>query len=160
MRNKLQKGQTIIEAIVALVTILLIVTAIAIVIVNGLYNSSYIKNQNEANKLAQQGMEFVRNIQQNDLATFKAYGQNTSALCMDEAQNKLVTDRCFTDTVNTGTAFNRTILLSSGGDCLSTETKVVVNVKWTTSKCPPTNTFCHGTVLASCMPFTLPANDP
>ena len=63
MRNKLQKGQTMIEAIVALVTILLIVTAIAIVIVNGLYNSSYIKNQNEANKLAQQGMEFVRNIQ-------------------------------------------------------------------------------------------------
>ena len=49
MKNS-QSGQTIIEAVVALMTILLIMTAIAIVIISGLYNSRFIKNQNEANK--------------------------------------------------------------------------------------------------------------
>ncbi len=154
-----QKGQTMVEAIVALVTILLIITAIAIVIVNGLYNSTYIKNQNEANKLSQQGMEFVRNIQQNDLATFRAYGQNTNAFCMNEQLNILTNQDCFADRVNTGTAFNRTILFSSGGECLASEAKVVVTVKWISSKCAP-GTFCHESKLASCMPFTLPASEP
>lgn len=143
----------------ALVTILVIITAIAIVIVNGLYNSSFIKNQNEANKLSQQGMELVRNIQKNDLAGFASYGQN-STYCIDEVNDALTTDNCFSNNVNTGTAYNRTVVFSAGGQCLPSETKVTVVVSWSSSKCPPTNTFCHKSELISCMPYTFPASNP
>jgi type II secretory pathway pseudopilin PulG len=160
MRFKYQKGQTIIEAIVALMTILLIITAIAIVIVNGLYNSTFIKNQNQANKYAQQGIEFVRNIQRNDLGTFGTFNQNAT-YCIDEANDTLTSTSCETTGTNTGTNFNRTIVFSpSGGQCPNTEIKVTVTVKWSSTKCPSNNTFCHKSELVSCMPYAYPASNP
>ena len=69
---KKQQGQTIIEAVVALATLMIIITAIAVVMMNGLYNSQFIKSQNEANKYAQEAIEVVRNTQKNDLQTFKS----------------------------------------------------------------------------------------
>lgn len=159
MRNS-QKGQTIIEAMVALVTILLIITAISIVIVNGLYNSRFIKNQNEANKYAQQGIEFVRNIQTNDLNTFKAFDQN-STYCIDNVNSTLTATNCDTTGVNTGTYYNRTVAFAPGGsECLNTEVKVTVTVKWSSTKCPNTNTFCHKSVLAACMPYNYTQSNP
>lgn len=158
--KKMQKGQTIIEAIVALMTILLIITAIAIVIVNGLYNSTFIKNQNQANKYAQQGIEFVRNIQRNDLGVFGAFNQNTT-YCIDNQNNTLTRTSCSDTGVNTGTGFNRTIAFSpSGGQCPNTEIKVTVIVKWASTKCPSTNTFCHKSELVTCMPYAYPASNP
>lgn len=155
-----QKGQTIIEALVALVTILLILTAISIVIVNGLFNSRFIKNQNEANKYAQQGMEYVRNIQGNDLNTFAAFNQNAT-YCIDEANSTLTTTNCDVDGVNTGESYNRTVIFSpAGGECSASEVKVMVTVKWVSSKCPSTNTFCHKSQLASCLPFMYTQRNP
>lgn len=155
-----QKGQTIIEAIVALMTILLIITAIAIVIVNGLYNSQFIKNQNEANKYAQQGIEFVRNIQRNDLNKFGNLDQN-SVYCIDTVDNLLTTTDCNDTSANTGTTFNRTVIFTpSGGQCPNTEIKVTVRVKWSSSKCPSSNTYCHKSELIACMPYAYPASHP
>lgn len=158
--KKMQNGQTIIEAIVALMTILLIITAIAIVIVNGLYNSTFIKNQNQANKYAQQGIEFVRNIQKNDLVGFGNLNQNAS-YCLDTVNNALTTTSCSDTGVNTGTGFNRTVVFSpSGGQCPNTEIKVTVTVKWASTKCPAGNTFCHQSKLVACMPYIYPASNP
>lgn len=155
-----QRGQSLVEAIVALVTILIIITAIAIVIVSGLYNSSYIKNQNEANKYAQEGMEFVRNIQKNDLVAFASYNQNAT-YCIEEGSSTLTSTNCDTQTINTGNAYNRTVVFSPGGsECLLTEIKVSVSVKWSSSKCPSNNTFCHSSELISCMPYNYPASNP
>lgn len=163
---KLQSGQSMIEAIVALVTILIIITAIAIVIVNGLYNSTFIKNQNEANKFAQQGIEFVRNIQKNDLPSFRQYATNPGNYCIDEVNNILITDGCQENTVNLGTAYNRIITFSPGiTECESPNittnaTEVTVIVSWSSSKCPQTDTFCHESKLIACMPYIYPASNP
>jgi len=160
MKNRYQRGQTIIEAVVALMTILLIITAIAIVIVNGLYNSTFIKNQNQANKYAQRGIEFVRNIQKNDLTTFASFNQNAT-YCIDEENNTLTTTSCSDTGVNLGTTFNRTVVFSpSGGQCPNTEIKVTVRVKWVSTKCPASNTFCHKSELIACMPYAYPASNP
>lgn len=164
MKNS-ESGQTIIEAMVALVTILLIITALSIVIVNGLYNSRFIKNQNEANKYAQQGMEFVRNIQKNDLTTFAQYGQSSQVYCIDEVNNLLTTTNCDTNGVNTGASYNRTVEFSpAGGECLDTpnnkEVKATVTVKWPSTKCPATNTFCHKSVLTACLTYIYPESSP
>ena len=158
MKN-LQSGQTIIEAIVALMTILLIITAIAIVIVNGLYNSQFIKNQNQANKYAQQGIEFIRNIQRNDLRSFKDLDPN-GIYCIDETTNALI-GNCFTAGKNTGTSFNRTIIFTpNDAKCPSTQVKVTVNVKWVSTKCPGSNTYCHEVKLVACMQYEIPASNP
>lgn len=163
--NNYQSGQTIIEAIVALVTILLIVTAIAIVIVNGLYNSSFIKNQNEANKYAQQGMELVRDIQKNDLESFQGF-VNSGMHCINEATSVIESVGCSDTSINTGSAYNRIITFSTDPViCESTNQptgslKVTVTVKWSSSKCPNTNTFCHKSELVSCMPYIYPASLP
>ena len=157
---KKQKGQTLLEAIVALATILIIITAIAVVIVNALYNSQYIRSQNEANKYAQEGIEFVRNIQKNDLGAFGSFNQNTT-YCIDEENNTLTTTGCDTAAVNTGTSHIRTVTFSPGaGQCIASEVKVGVTVAWSTSKCPSTNTFCHKSELVSCMPYQYPASQP
>ena len=162
-----QNGQTIIEAVVALMTILLIITAIAIVIVNGLYNSQFIKNQNEANKLAQQGIEFVKNIQINDLGGFSSLVKNedgsisTSTFCIDEQNNTLTTNGCVADVINTASNFNRTItFFPPGSECNSTEVKVTTTVSWSSTKCPVSKRFCHKSELVGCMPFNLPASNP
>jgi len=172
--RKSQSGQTIIEAIVALVTILLIITAIAIVIVSGLYNSSFIKNQNEANKYAQQGIELVRNIQKNDLKTFRGYVDDSDPeedypyYCIDEQTSTLYGDTCSNTGINTATSFNRVVEFSpGGGDCQAAFTdsttaaaRVTVTVKWSSSKCPASNTFCHESKLVTCMPYVYPASNP
>jgi Tfp pilus assembly protein PilV len=164
--KKLQKGQTMIEAIVALMTILLIITAIAVVITNGLYNSQFIKNQNEANKYAQQGMELVRNIQQNDLEEFSQPNFQNTTLCIDENTQTLIDDSQICAGINTGKYYNRTITFSQGAEpCVGieptgtalavSETKVTVTVAWSSSKCDKTNTFCHKSVLQACLPDKL-----
>lgn len=171
--KKSQRGQTIIEAIIALVTILIIITAISVVIVNGLYNSTFVKNQNEANKYAQQGIELVRNLQQNDLETFRGYADDSDPevdypyYCIDEQTSTLYGDNGCSDTgINTGVSFNRTIEFSpGGGECdntnpLTSAARVTVRVKWSSSKCPSNNTFCHMSELVSCMPYVYPASNP
>lgn len=164
--KKSQKGQTIIEAVVALMTILIILTAIAIVIVNALYNSRFIKNQNEANKYAQQGMEFVRNLQQNDLEQFASYVLDEngeveySTYCIDDVTQTL-TPNCNESTVNVAETYNRSIAFSPvGAKCHVSEITTTVTVKWSTSKCASTNRFCHESKLESCIPFEYPLTDP
>lgn len=165
---KSQQGQTIIEAIIALMTILIILTAIAIVIVNGLYNSRFIKNQNEANKYAQQGIEFVRNFQRNDLATFGELVLDDlgevpefSTYCIDQENSMLTNEDCNDDTANTAGIYNRTVSFTPPGTkCHDTEIVTISTVKWSTSKCPDTNRFCHMSQLESCLPFEYPASEP
>ena len=168
MKHKSQKGQTIIEAIVALMTILIILTAISIVIVNGLYNSRFIKNQNEANKYAQQGIEFVRNMQKNDLEQFGELVLDDlgevpefSTFCIDEENNTLTSDNCVPNTANLAGTYNRTVSFSPpGSKCHDSEIITSVSVKWSSSKCPESNRYCHMSQLESCLPFEYPATNP
>lgn len=154
---KHQRGQTIIEAVIALTTIMLILTAIAIVVVNGLYNSQFIRDQNLANKYSQQGMEFMRNMQQNDISQFGSY--NLVTLCIDEETSTLTAEGC--TEVNAGGTHIRTIQLNQNvSPCQQGETRVTVTSSWSSSKCPSTNTFCHASTLSSCLPYQGSASTP
>lgn len=155
MKN--QKGQTIIEAVIALTTIMLILTAIAVVVVSGLYNSQFIRDQNLANKYSQQGMEFMRNMQQNDIVQFGSY--NLITICIDETTSTLTAENC--DAVNAGGTHVRTIQLNQDvSPCEQGETRVTVSSKWSSTKCPSTNTFCHASTISSCLPYQGSASTP
>lgn len=148
MKN--QRGQTIIEAVIALTTIMLILSAISVVVVSSIYNSQFIRNQNLANKYSQQGMEFIRNMQQNDLQQFASY--NLISACIDEVTLTLGTQNC--NTVNVGGTHVRTIQLNKDvAPCHTGETRVTVNSRWSSSKCPSDNRFCHSSILLSCIPY-------
>lgn len=61
------KGQTLVEALIALSILVVVVSAVAYAVVASTANSTYLKRQNLANKLSQDGMEFARNAQMNNL---------------------------------------------------------------------------------------------
>lgn len=154
-----QKGQTIIEALVALTTIMIIISAIAVLMVNGIYNSQYIKSLNLANKYAQQGMEAVRNIQNNDLASFNI-ADGSYCIATTSAQLLSIGDpNC--PVLEQGN-YVRTVALdkSVGGTCGSSETKVTVKVTWASTKCPQSNRFCHSSIVVSCLPYQRSGQQP
>lgn len=55
-------GQTLIELVVSIGFVLIIISAVAILTVNGLKNSQFSRNQIQATKLAQEGIEKIRNL--------------------------------------------------------------------------------------------------
>jgi type II secretory pathway pseudopilin PulG len=59
------RGQTLIELIISVTLILIIITGVTILTVKGLQNSQYSRNQIQATKLAQEGIEKMRTIRDN-----------------------------------------------------------------------------------------------
>lgn len=146
-------GSALVEAVVALAAILVIVTGISVIVSLGVNNSTFVKNQNQANKYAQQGMEFIRGLKENDYAEFISYkGIAGNNYCLD-AQNQLRQD-CY-DQVISGIGFKRNVSFKPGCGLNGTDTEVQVSVKWSSGKCPQNDTFCHKAELISC--FAEPA---
>lgn len=155
MRRKYEKGQTIVEAIVALAAIFVIVAAIAVAVISAVSNSQFVKNQNLANKYSQQGMEFVRGISEDDIQEFQgltgsyAYGDEDSGLVAGEAL-----------TVNIGDSHIRNIHFADDEEpCVDDDggsinlKKVTVVVNWSSGRCGEDDRFCHEATLVSCIPY-------
>lgn len=153
-------GQTIIEAVVALAAVFAIVAAITIAITNALNNSQFVKNQNLANKYAQQGMEYIRRLQAEDIDTLAilngeyAFGEND--LTLNSNQSNLV---------NIGNSHIRNVNITTDeAPCLAEDNsvlslkKVSVIVKWSSGRCDQEDRFCHNTTLVSCIPYERSVN--
>ena len=65
-----QKGQLLIEAILALAIVVIIVTGIVIALVYSINNSTLSKDQNIATGYAQEGLDIIRNMKDSDYNTF------------------------------------------------------------------------------------------
>lgn len=155
MNLKSEKGQTIIEAIVALAAIFIIVVAITIAIVNAVNNSQFVKNQNLANKFAQQGMEQIRRIKADDIVEFK---DMSGSFSYSDDGNGIVSGE--TTEVNVNNTHIRNIYLSDNDPpCFDDDsqigglTKVTVVVDWSSGKCDTDDRFCHNTTLISCISY-------
>lgn len=155
MKNS-QSGQTIIEAIVALSAILLTISAIAVAVLTGISNSTFVKNQNLGNKYAQQGIEFVRNIKENDINKFINY---SGTWCIDESVSPPVLTQEATKCggiVNAGDTHIREIIFDVGSTgtsyspCSEKETRITVKASWPSGKCGETDRYCHRSELATC----------
>lgn len=68
MKN--QHGQTLLEATIALAALLIIISATTTAVITSVNNSIFVKNQNNANKLAQEGMEFMRKVKTDNYIYF------------------------------------------------------------------------------------------
>ena len=140
-----EAGQTIIEATIALASILLTLAAITVAITTSVNNSQFIKIQSQAGKFAQDGMEQLRYLRNTNSATFFS---REGIYCLNE-DSSLVPGSC--GTVNLAGIYKREAEFEQAPltECVGV-TKVVVTVYWASGKCDAANTFCHKSQLVSC----------
>lgn len=154
-------GQTIVESLIALSLLVVILTAISVVVLTSLNNSSYIKQQNQANKLAQQGMEYVRGQMADNLIAADSGGgsiyseQNQGSRCLT-ASNTLSYTPCDTTSPTSSDlifeSFKREVKFTPT-NCDGSFTNgvlVTVTVAWTSGKCTVGNSYCNQQSVKSC----------
>jgi Tfp pilus assembly protein PilV len=143
------KGQGLIEALVALGAAVIIISTIAIAVVTAVNNSDFSKNQNLAKTYAEQGLESIRTQARQNWASF--YTLPLGSYCLPEGRVEISgnpeTSGC---NVNVNNFFVRTITLSSLG-CSAQGRKALVEVAWTDGKCSATDDYCHEALLETCL---------
>jgi len=142
-----EKGQTLLEAVIALSVLVITLAAIAISIVIALNNSIFLKNQNLANKYAQEGIEHIRNLKITDFGEYKLKATVGSVYCLD-GSFEFSPLPCI---INVG-SFKRDVRFESGGGCGSGGIETIVSVRWTSGKCPTSglDNYCHKAQVSSC----------
>lgn len=147
-----------IEAIAALGVGVVVVTAIVLAVVSALNNAQFSKNQNLATQYVQQGMEIMRQMRDSDWVLFSSY--DSGSYCLDKDEKNLfprdgaVINGCSHDGSNPQNVdvFARQVNIEeNSSDCDNTQTKVLVSVSWSDSKCTDNNNlYCHKVDLVSC----------
>ncbi len=151
------RGQTLIEVVVALSVVMLILAAISVAVTTSLSNSTYLKNHNLASKYAQDGIEYIRHLYENQENFYESFPAG-SRYFMDETNT--ISQGFFEQ--NIGSEFVREVRFESGIECDENtagadELRVTVSVYWTSGKCAreiqnPTleEQYCHKSELVTC----------
>lgn len=168
---KKQKGQTLLEILLAFGVAVLTLSAITIAVISSLNNAQFTKNQNLANHYAQEGMEVIRKIRDSSLANLASYKKATeyAYYCLPadtiELSPALVSDSATNcGGPNVGGIFVRKVILEHNFlDCsalnptpgptpplISKGSRIRITVAWSDGKCPSGNIFCHKVELISC----------
>jgi len=148
------KGQTLIEVIVALGVIALVATAITTVMTSTLNNAEFSNDQSLATKYAQEAMEILHSVRDNNYTQFAKYNGN---YCLNQGEITLTQGNCSTPTiVNT---FIRTVTINQASTCGANSAQVTVSVAWTDGKCAH-NVYCHASILISCLSTVNPVTGP
>ena len=142
--KKWANGQTLIEVLVALGIISIIVTALASVVVTSMNTAQLSKNQNQALHYAQEGVEVLRQLRDQDYVAFRDYN---NTFCLDKESSVLGTD-CTSPNIDN--FFLRKVTIVQSG-CSADVASVAVSVLWTDGKCPAGNTFCRSSRLETCL---------
>lgn len=154
-----QKGQTLLEVLLAFGVSLLVLGATIFGITVSLSNTQYTKNQNLANSYAQEGMAVVRQIRDSDWTTFSQYAAAANtAYCLgqDPVELKKLTlpnQNCLgqSPVPAVGGIFSREVKFEhNSSSCDAIGSKVVVKVSWADSKCPVGTPLCHKVELITC----------
>lgn len=157
------KGQTIIEVVVALGAAVIILTAMILVILTSLGNSEQGTSESLATYYAEQGMELMRQMKENNWTIFSTLNGN---YCMAESCTTLTNQagscgpKSPSCAVNVANKYIREVLISRydascrppNSDSNTAYFKVATIVYWTDSKCTDaTNPYCHTVKLESCL---------
>lgn len=157
--KSLQRGQSLIEVLIALAAAAAVVAAIAVTVVISLSNVTYTKNQNLATQYSREGMEIVRQLAKNNWTNFKSYN---SDYCLENASLTLVPMGAGGCGQNVGgppgsnlRIFVRQITIEQDSPSCpnnpSNNVKITSTVSWSDSKCQAGNIFCHNVSLESCL---------
>lgn len=169
-----QRGQTLLEILLAFSASILVLSAVILGIVTSLNNTQYTKNQGLANSYAQEGMAVVRQIRDSGWNNFKnlddfydtntTYCLGTSPMGLEKLalpakncreQSPVPADGIFSREVKFDHDKSRNGCCSDSSSNCSTGTagsKATVKVSWADSKCPSGtgNPLCHSVELITC----------
>lgn len=148
---KKQSGQTLLEALIALATAVVIISAMTVIVLSSLSNAQFSKNQNQATQYAQQGIEFLKNLSQTNWTTFASY---TGTYCMlaDNSLSPKTGQDCGSPPNNVGIYSREVTINQISSSCNPSTSLVTVSIGWSDNKCTsPTDVYCHKVKLISCI---------
>lgn len=143
--NSFQKGQTIIEVLVALTAATIVISAVTTLITSSLRNAQFSKTQNLATHYTQEALEVVNQLSQSD---YTGFTQKTGTYCLDKGSLTLRTP-C-NETVQNVDEFVRTVSVSQPSSCGLGTASVSATVRWRDQSCT-TGDFCHDVNLVTCI---------
>ena len=124
-----QRGQSLFELIIAIGIGVIIVTAIVQLVTISVRNASFSKNKNEATRLAQQALEWLRTEKEKDWAGFYARAGNPTYWCLPTLA--WTAGQCGSgQTISGSTTFTRQATLDQEDVDGNTTSVVVVTVSW------------------------------
>lgn len=159
------KGQTILEVVIALGAGIVVLSAMTVAVITSLNNASQATTESQANHFAQQGIEIMRNMRNNDYATLSNLSNAT--YCMADSCKAINSAlgscglKAASCGLNVKNKYIREVSLTHNSiTCLSTgvtpppgskQTYVKVQVSWTDNKCTSAlSTYCHSVSVESC----------
>lgn len=153
--NNSQRGQSLIEVLIALAAAVAIAAAIAVTVITSLNNVDFTKNQNLATQYSREGLEVVRQLAKNNWTNFTSTYQSVN-YCLSEGSSDLTLMGPSGCSQNVGLQnenylFKRQIVIDQNpvSKCVGT-IDVTSIVSWSDNRCLVGNVFCHSVSLESC----------
>jgi Tfp pilus assembly protein PilV len=144
-----QKGQGLIEALIALGAAVIIIAAMTIAVITALNNADFSSYQNLATNYAQQGIEI---IQQKSQLAWTTIPVNQATYCLAQGATDLPPQAVFScATINVDNKFVRQVTFTPKSGSCGGSTQVEVTVSWTDGKCSGAADYCHQVTLDSCL---------
>ena len=146
-----QKGQSLLEVMVALAAASMIIAAVVGAVVSALNNEKYGTSQNQATQYAQEGLDILRNSSQADWNVFMT---QSGTYCLGENQ-PIPSPPAGSCGENIGHSIREIIIEHhrcgiTPYPASPTNAQVTSIVKWSDGKCPGSNLYCHQVKLVSC----------
>lgn len=143
-----EKGQTLIEALIALGAAVVIISAIAVVVITSVSSSDFSKNQNLATQYAQQGIDILRSQSGSNWTSFQT---KAGTFCLSKGITDLGAPVTNCAVPNIDNFFVREAVITQASASCGGNAKVVVDVSWTSGKCNASNLYCHSVLLDTCL---------
>lgn len=148
----IQKGQALLEALIAMGIAVVVITGITIAISSSLQNSSFSKNQQLAASYAQEAIEIARQLRDDKYTEFL---MKDGLYCLNKGSAEFTTPCPPTSGKNVD-EFLRTVKFFKN-NCYGTGTqadltRVEAEVSWESSKCTDSgNRLCHKSEIVTCL---------
>ena len=167
MQIKNQKGQTLLEAVVALGLAVVIASGVAVLSIYSLNNSSFSKLQTNAAQYAQEGIEIARKMRDTNYPAYQAL-LSTTHYCVAKGNTTINNGTTQPSCADVGsppynidqTYIRQIDVNKTAGACPGDLDKVTVAVSWTDGKCPllPASAsdpkaphYCHSSTVVACL---------
>lgn len=167
MKN--QSGQTLIEVLAALTAAVVIIAAIVSASLNSLTNSEFTRDQNISSQYTQQGLEIMRDMRNQNIASLSASYLPDGTYCLASSCSALdsTNTSCWQMTglfcpQNVDKFVREVTVIHNSADCnatpsdflpsvLLTNVKIIVTTSWYDNACTDTSKpYCHSTTVSTC----------
>lgn len=149
IKQNIQKGQALLEALIAMGIAVVVITGITIAISSSLQNTSFSKNQQLAASYAQEAIEIARQLRDD---SYDEFSTKSGLWCLRKGSTTF--EQCSPTLPPNVDAFLRTVnFLPNNCEGVSSNlTGVEATVRWESSKCTdPGNRLCHKSEIVTCL---------